>query len=205
MVDPSDPAKMRQHPTPWVDGPAAIRWYMETNSVPLELLNSAREDDDMTMKRATDQAKRMLKGENVPGIPGESDAHKRVHVAQLTVLNRETDKIAKEIEQLGPLAQQYAQVIPQFRDIEEKQMMSQIFAMHLEVDNTAVSELEQQAIQENKPQQVPMPPGLTPAGSGQPPMPAGGNQTSGMGGEPQMGGPGGNSGRPPLVNQGTPQ
>jgi len=41
---------------------------------------------------------------------------------------------------------------------------------------------EQEAVKRSQPAQpeVPMPPGLTPAGGAQPPMPAGGNQQDGM-------------------------
>ncbi len=205
MVDPSDTEKIRVHPTPWIDGPGFVRWYCETNDVPLDLVTSAREDDDTTIQRATDQGKAIMRGENVPGIPGESDAHKRVHVAQLAAQNKKFTAIQKEIGALGPIAEMYPEMVPQTKQLQEQQMLAQIISMHLEIDNMPVSETETMAVQQNKPQpaqpSVPMPPGLTPAGGAQPPMPAAGNQTSGMMGEPRKGGPGGQTGRPPIYNQ----
>lgn len=203
MVDPSDTAKVRQHPAGWVDGPGFLRHYFETNGLPDEYLVSAREDDDITMQRATDQGKRILAGEDVPGIAGESDAHKQVHVAQIKAQRKKVEEMEKTIGELGPLAQTYADLLPETRGIQEAKMIQQMLAMHLEVDDLPVTEGVQQEVQSAMPQQpqVPMPPGLTPAGSSQPPVPAGGNQQAGMMGEPRMGGPGGQTGRPALYEQ----
>ena len=104
-------------------------------------------------------------------------------------------------EQLPPELMQMALQSEQGQRLQELAELAARFATHLmsddqpkimEVPNTV------EASQPPQPQapQVPMPPGLTPAGGSQPPMPAGGNQQSGMGtGLPEQG-------RPPMAQAG---
>ena len=88
--------------------------------------------------------------------------------------------------------------------IQELDNIANMFATHLMEDDKPKAAEVQSAVQSAQPPapaqpvapEVPMPPGLTPAGSGQPPMPAAGNQQSGMGaGVPPQG-------RPPMAEVG---
>ena len=191
MVDPSNPQSVTMSPTPWIDGPKMLKWYMETNSIPQELMAITQEDEDISRERAEAQGKQVLDGETVSGIPGESEAHKRVHAAQLRVINNRADQIQDKILK-DPISVDPSEET-ELRELEE---VASILAAHLEADDMPRVMENQAAIQEAKPQQpqVPMPPGLTPAGGSQPPMPAGGNQQSGMNAMPE--------GRPPMAEAG---
>jgi len=182
MVDPTNKQAMMSHPTGWVNGPKTLNWYFETNSIPHELLTVDEEDEDVTIDRAELQGKRMLGGDDVPGIPGESDAHKQVHVKQLHAQNSKVADLEKQFGDLGPLAMSYANFLPLSREIDNTKAVAQIIALHLQTDDMPAAMTEQEAVKRSQPAQpeVPMPPGLTPAGGAQPPMPAGGNQQDGM-------------------------
>lgn len=191
MVDPSNPQSVAMNPQGWIDGPKTIEYYLDTHSAPKELMAVTREDEDISIERAEKQGKRMLEGEIVPGITGEPEAHKRVHTKQLNILNARVRELEEEFEDPAMMSAE------DYKEILEAKMVAQRFAMHLETDDQPEFTGAMSAIEGGKPQQpdVPMPPGLTPAGSGQPPAPAGGNQTNGMTPEvpPQ--------GRPPMAEQ----
>lgn len=189
MVDPNDPRSVAANPTPWVDGPKTIAWYMETNSIPRELMAVLNEDEDISIERAVLQGKKMLKGEFVPGIPGEPEAHKKVHVQQLTIINKQKAEVEKQFEDLitqyGTVVMEKLMSTELGKKLQELDKIANLFAEHLiEDDKAKIMEIPS-AISGGKPQQpqqpqVPMPPGLTPAGSSQPPMSAGANQQTGM-------------------------
>jgi hypothetical protein len=217
MIDPSNPQAALMNPQGWVDGPKTIEWYLETNSIPHELLAITTEDEDISIERAELQG-RLLLEEDVPGVPGEPEAHKRVHVMQLAVINSEKKKIEREVdefmqERLGMvppgegMAGEDEQMIEMILETEIGQDLKRLdevanrYADHLDKDNQPKVLGGMLAVQDSKPQEqqpdVPMPPGLTPAGGQGPmampgeqaPVPAGGNQQSGM--VPQ--------GRPPMA------
>ena len=200
LVDPADSSMRMQHPSPWLDGPKMLNWYMETNNIPQDLLIPAQEDEDISMKRAEDQGKRLMAGEEVPGIPGEPDFHKKVHVKQLYEINKKVNKMEDQMGELGPMAGAYVGMLPGMQEMEELKAMARKFALHLQEDDMPEAMAEENVTQKAMGPEVPMPPGMNQAsGGGGPsmPMPAGGNQSMG---EPQMGGPGGNTGRPPMAN-----
>ena len=98
----------------------------------------------------------------------------------------------------------------EWQELEQIQKIAQEYADHLMEDDKAKVMEVPSAIMGGKPPapaqqpQVPMPPGLTPAGGSQPPMPAGGNQQSGMapqGGQQPQGGQSQvpQQGRPPMA------
>lgn len=196
MVDPSNKKAVSMHPAPWIDGPKLLQHYIEVNDMPEDILAKLSEDEDISVKRAELQGKSMVKGENVPGIPGESDVHKQVHVQQLHVINEQARALREAFGEISPEMMPYIQEIPQMQELMGLERMATIFAQHIVEDNLPMGSEEPevgQVMQQSQPQQplqVPMPPGLTPAGSSQPPAPAGGNQQSGMGPQlPQQGRP----------------
>ena len=199
MVDPSNPQSVLANPAPWIDGPKLLSWYMDTNGIPKEIMATAQEDEDITVERATLQGKLMLGGEAVPGIPGESEAHKAVHVKQLTIVNKQKNGLEKQLEQLDPMQMEFIMNSEYGEKLKELDKLANIFAEHLMSDDKPKVMGVPEAITGGKPQQqpqVPMPPGMTPAGGGQPPMPAAGNQQSGMSaGVPEQG-------RPPMAEAG---
>lgn len=198
MVDPQNTQATMQHPTPWVDGPKTLEWYMETNNIPRELMAVLAEDEDISIERAELQGKKMLGGDIVPGIPGESEVHKKVHVGQLRVINDQRQKIEDQLGELPPEMMQMIMQTPEGQKLQELDEKARILADHLRTDDLPKAAGVQVAADQAAPPpppEVPMPPGLTPAGGGQPPMPAGGNQQSGM--APQM-----PEGRPPMAQTG---
>lgn len=205
MVDPNDKTKLTAHPAPWVDGPKMLKWYFESNTIPKDMLVEIREDEDISMQRASDQGKMLMNGETVPGIPGESDAHKRVHVKQLMALNEKIQEAKKNQEKLGPYAVQYADFLPETEQLNKDIQVAQAVAEHLALDDTPRNQAEQTTLQKTQmlttppqppqppqPLSVPMPPGLNMGGAGQPVGPTF-NQNSGMMPEmpaaPEMGAP----------------
>lgn len=201
MIDPNNPQSAMSNPMGWIDGPKTLNWYLEKNTIPQELMAVTQEDEDISIERAVVQGKRMLEGENVPGISGESEIHKKVHVEQLKIVNSEKEKLQKEFEGYDP---QMAGMMLNTEKGMRLQELSEIagrYANHLMSDDQPKVMEVPTAVQSATPPQpqqpqVPMPPGLTPAGGAQPPMPAGGNQQSGMGAEmPQQG-------RPPVAEAG---
>lgn len=192
FVDPSNPQSVMMNPNGYIDGPKTIEWYLETNSLPKDLMATTTEDEDISVERATLQGKKMIAGESVPGIPGEPEAHKKVHVKQMIIVNEKKAEIDKQFEQVPQEMLPMMMNTDMGRQLMQLDKISNIFAEHLmEDDKPKVLEV-QGSVQSGMPQQpqVPMPPGLTPAGSAQPPAPAGGNQQSGMGPElPQQGRP----------------
>jgi len=200
MADPSNSTMMQQHPMPWVDGPRTLAWYAETNNIPENLLVQSHEDEDIAIKRAELQGKAMMAGEEIYGVPGESDVHKKVHVKQLQVVNKKVKELEEELGAMGPMMEIYMPVLPQGQELDKQKELARSIAEHLQEDDMPPTMIEEMATEKTlAPPEVPMPPGLTPAGSAQPPMPGGGNQQSGMMGEPQMGGPGGQTGAPPEM------
>lgn len=202
MVDPQNQQATMMHPTPWVDGPKMLEWYMETNGIPKEMMAVLDEDEDISAERAELQGKKMLMGEPVPGIAGEPEMHKKVHVEQMRIINGQKMELEKQLEQLGPELLPYLSQIPEGQKLQELDNIANIFATHLMEDDKPKTMEVQSVVEQAQPPvppqapQVPMPPGLTPAGSGQPPMPAAGNQQGGM--EPQMP----EQGRPPMAETG---
>ena len=171
---------------------------METNGIPKEIMAVLSEDEDISAERAELQGKKMLAGEPVPGIAGEPELHKKVHVDQLRIINKQKAELEKSFEDFPPELMEYMISSPQGQQLQELDKIANMLANHLMEDDQPKATEVQSAVQSSMPQQpeVPMPPGLTPAGSGQPPMPAAGNQQSGMGAEvpPQ--------GRPPMAETG---
>jgi len=196
MVDPGNPQSMAMNPTPWVNGPKMLEYYTETNAIPNEVLAVDVEDEDIAMERAELQSKIILEAERLPGIPGEGEAHKRVHLGQLRVLNSKISKMQKRFDELPE------EMMPMIMDKTPEGIkfgntleIAQLLAEHLQQDDmpkVAEVQVASQNGQPEPPQQqqpsVPMPPGLTPAGGDQPPMPAAANQQDNM---PQ--------GRPPMA------
>jgi len=191
MVDPNNPQSVAMNPTPWVDGPKMVKWYMETNSIPSEMMATSTEDDDIAVERAELQTKMIMAGERVPGIPGESELHKKVHVEQLKVLNKEKEELEKKYEKLGDEFAPYVMETPDGKRAAELAEKAQLLAEHLTVDDLPKFQEVQNAAQGGQQPQVPMPPGLNQGGAGQPPAPAGGNQQGGMEAMPE--------GRPPMA------
>lgn len=198
MIDPNNPATSMANPMGWIDGPKMLEWYMETNGIPKEIMAVLSEDEDITAERAELQGKKILSGEPVPGIAGEPELHKKVHVDQLRIINKQKAEIEKSFENYPPEMMQYMISSPQGQQLQELDKIANMLANHLMEDDQPKAMEVQGAVQSSMPQQpeVPMPPGLTPAGGAQPPMPAGGNQQSGM--QPEVP----PQGRPPMAEQG---
>ena len=202
MIDPQNQQAQMMHPTPWVDGPKMLEWYMETNGIPRELMAVLTEDEDISVERAKLQSKKMMAGEEVPGIPGEPEAHKKVHVLQLREINKQRSELEDKIGNFGPQLLPYVTMLPDGKKLTELDETARRLAMHLETDNRPKIAEVQTAVEGAQPPQpqqpeVPMPPGLTPAGGQPPATPVGGNQQNGMTPEapPQ--------GRPPMAAQGS--
>ena len=201
FIDPNSPQSAMSNPQGWVDGPKMVEWSMEVQGIPKANMAVLTEDEDISIERATLQGQLMAAGEFVPGIPGEPEAHKKVHVEHLKITNKEKKDIEKKFEQYPPEVLNYLQGTPLWTQLEELDKIAQIQAEHLMKDDQPRIMAVPTAVQEATPPQpadVPMPPGLTPAGGAQPPMPAGGNQQSGM--TPDMGGM--PQGRPPMADAG---
>lgn len=198
MVDPNNPATSMANPMGWIDGPKTLEWYMETNAIPKELMAVLSEDEDITAERAELQGKKILAGEPVPGIAGEPELHKKVHVDQLRIINKQKAELEKSFENYPPELMEYMVMSPQGQQLQELDKIANMLATHLMEDDQPKAMEVQGAVRSSMPQQpeVPMPPGLTPAGGAQPPMPAGGNQQSGM--QPEVP----PQGRPPMAEQG---
>jgi hypothetical protein len=202
FVDPNNAQAALANPVGWVNGPKMLEWYMETNGVPKENMAVLGEDEDISVERAELQGRQMLSGEEVPGIPGEPEVHKKVHVEQLRLINKQKKELEKQFEQYPPELMQYMLVTPEGKRLEELDKIANRFAEHLMTDDQPKQLEGQAAVQEAQPPQppqpeVPMPPGMSPAAGGQPPMPAGANQMSGM--SPEEGIP---QGRPPMAEGG---
>jgi hypothetical protein len=183
FIDPNNPQSAMSNPQGWVDGPKSLEWYMETNSIPKELMAVLEEDEDISAERAELQGKAMVAGEFVPGMPGESQTHKGIHVQQLRIINSKKKELEKEFEQVPPELMNYIESTPMFSELQEIDRIANLIAEHLMTDDAPKAAEVPVTVQESKPPepaQVPMPPGLTPAGGAQPPMPAAGNQQSGM-------------------------
>lgn len=198
FVDPNNPQSVMSNPVGWINGPKTVEWYVETNGAPKELMAVSVEDEDISVERAELQGKLMAMGQWIPGIPGESEAHKKIHVEQLRIKNAEKKELEKQFEQLPPEMMDLMQGTPGWQQLEELDNIAAIYAEHLMKDDQPKVMEAPTAIQEGQPPEqvqpeVPMPPGLTPAGGAQPPMPAAGNQQSGM--EPQVP----PQGRPPMA------
>ena len=198
MVDPANNQARAANPQGWINGPGALEWYLETNNIPEQLLITLQEDEDISIERATKQGQEMLKGETIAGIPGESDIHKRVHVKQLEAQNDKVRKLEEEVAKLGPMMGTYIEVLPIGEEVDKEKDLARRLGQHLSEDDMPRFLREEGEVNKALPPKIPMPPGLTEAGGGTPPVPAGGNQGAGMG-ESQMGGPGGNTGRPPMA------
>jgi hypothetical protein len=134
-------------------------------------------------------------------MAGEPEIHKKVHVEQMRIINTQKAELEKQFEEVGPELLPYIMQTPEGQKLQELDKIANVFAVHLMEDAKPKSAEVQSAVESAQPPapqqpQVPMPPGLTPAGSGQPPMPAAGNQQGGMGAEvpPQ--------GRPPMAEAG---
>lgn len=199
FVDPSNPQSAMSNPTGWVDGPKMVEWYMETNGIPKEMMAVLTEDEDISAERAELQGKKMLAGESVMGIAGEPEIHKKVHVEQLRLINGRKKEVEKQFDDYPPELMGYMLATPMGQQLEELDKIANIFAEHLMQDDQPKAMEVPVAVQASQPAQptqpeVPMPPGLTPAGGAQPPMPAAGNQQSGMEAMPQ--------GRPPMAEAG---
>lgn len=198
FVDPNNPQSVMSNPVGWVNGPKMIEWSMEVQNIPKENMAILTEDEDIAMERAELQGKLMAAGEWVAGMPGESETHKKVHVEQLRIVNKKKKDLEKELEQLPPEMMDFLQGTPIWQQLQELDTSAAIYAEHLMKDDqpkvmeTPVAAQEGQPPQPTQPE-VPMPPGLTPAGGAQPPMPAAGNQQSGM--EPEVP----EQGRPPMA------
>ncbi len=201
FVDPSNPQSAMANPIGWVDGPKSLEWYMETNSIPKELMAVLTEDEDISVERAELQGKKMLQGEYIPGIPGEPEIHKKVHVSQLRLINKQKKDLEAQFEQYTPELMEYILATPQGVRLRELDKIANIFAQHLVDDDQPKAMETPAAVAGSQPPQpvqpeVPMPPGLSPASGGQPPMPAGGNQMDGMQAEVPA------QGRPPIAETG---
>ena len=201
MVDPTNKEAMKKHPTPWINGPKTVEWYVQTNGIPEDLLVVDIEDEDIGRDRAVEQGKRMLNGEIVEGMAGEPDAHKKIHLQQLTAQNNKVKNIKQQIMDSG-MPPEYMAQMPIGMAMKEAQDLAMKLALHLEADNAPIMVAEEMAVEAAKPSQpmgpqVPMPPGLTQAGGQTPPIPAAGNQMQGM--QPQSPPP--RAGRPPMAAQ----
>ena len=198
MVDPNNPQSAMANPMGWIDGPKMLEWYMETNGIPKEIMAVLNEDEDISAERAELQGKKILAGEPVPGISGEPELHKKVHVDQLRIINKEKRELEKSLENYPPELMEYMLMSPQGQQLQELDSIANMLANHLMEDDQPKAAEVQNAVQGSMPQQpeVPMPPGLTPAGGQPPATPAGGNQQSGM--TPQMP----EQGRPPMAQTG---
>lgn len=186
MVDPSNKKAVAMHPAPWIDGPKLLQHYIEVNDMPEDILAKLSEDEDISIKRAELQGKALIKGEEVPGIAGEADVHKQIHVKQLHVINEKARVLREQFGDIGPEMMPIMSEMPGMQELLGLEQMGTVFAKHLIEDNMPMGSEEPEIAQAmpQQPPQVPMPPGLTEAGGGQPPAPAAGNQQSGM--EPQM-------------------
>jgi len=197
MVDPNNPQSVLANPTPWINGPKMIEWYMETNAIPHELIAVTNEDEDISMERAEAQGKKLLESERVPGIPGESEIHKKVHVGQMKIINAAKERLEKRFEQYPEEIMPYIMETEEGKKLGDLAEIAQLYAEHLMQDDQPAALENKVAVEGSMPPepeqpQVPMPPGLNQGGAGQPPMPAGANQ--GGGEMPQ--------GRPPMAEQG---
>jgi hypothetical protein len=186
------------NPMGWIDGPKTLEWYMETNAIPKELMAVLSEDEDITAERAELQGKKILAGEPVPGIAGEPELHKKVHVDQLRIINKQKAELEKSFEEYPPELMEYMIMSPQGQQLQELDKIANMLATHLMEDDQPKAMEVQGSVQSSMPQQpeVPMPPGLTPAGGQPPAVPAGGNQQSGM--QPEVP----PQGRPPMAEAG---
>lgn len=207
FVDPANQQQMATHPAPYITGPGTVDWYLEQIGLPADLAVNVIEDEDLTIARATEQGKAILKGELIPGIPGESDNHKRVHVKQLMGINQENAKARSSVEQLGPMTRQFIGMFPDLQALKMRESVAVHLAEHLRADDMPKIAIEQNVIQQAQPPQpmnVPMPPGLNMGGTGEPsqPSPMGPNpmnQDMGMNIQPAQTQEG--PGRPPMAAQ----
>jgi hypothetical protein len=199
MVDANNPMAAMSNPMGWVDGPKTLEWYMETNGIPKELMAVLTEDEDISTERAELQGKKILAGEPVPGMAGEPEIHKKVHVDQLRIINGKKREVEKAFEQYPPDLMEYMLNSPQGQQLKELDTIANMLANHLMEDDQPKAMEVQGAVQGAQPPappQVPMPPGLTPAGGQPPATPVGGNQQSGM--QPEVP----PQGRPPMAETG---
>jgi len=203
MIDPNDPKSKMSNPMGWVDGPKLLEWSMEVQSIPKEIMAVLTEDEDISTERAELQGKKLQAGEVVPGIAGEPEAHIWVHVEQMRILNGKKKNIEKQFEDFPPEVMELAMQTPEAEEMKKLDGILQLYVEHLMAD-TAPKVMDAPGVmKDSQPEpaaqaSVPMPPGLTPAGGAQPPMPAAGNQQSGM--TPEESSPSG-MGRPPMAMQ----
>ena len=113
MVDPNDKAKVAQHPTPWINGPAYLEAYFDKAKKDKGLLISKKEEVEKAQERAEAQNKEMMN--MVRSVPqaGEIEEHIKMHLdlklavdTRLAELNAEIEKERKASELVQMEAQQ---------------------------------------------------------------------------------------------------
>ena len=146
-----------------------VREFIETHGLSDKLLDSLQnEDTDESGRVAYEQTEKMLKGESVVGVPGESDEHIAIHTAAMLDLINKSQDVSLSV-----------------LDMQNIEKAIGLLAMHLQTDMTPKPMASQMALSEAKPPepqnpQVP-PEGVAPPQGGMP-MPQGGE----MGGMPPM-------------------
>jgi hypothetical protein len=77
MVDPRNTMQMMQHPYPYINGPKWLSGHANELGIRNDELIQPDVHEDLAKKNAEDDVMRILRGEEVPGQPGVSEAHRK--------------------------------------------------------------------------------------------------------------------------------
>lgn len=101
-VDPNNPMQKMNHPMPLIDAVALVERYVKVMEFGEDLLIDRTSDDEDDYLRAVDDIDRIMAGEDVPGMPGESRIHILTQMKILGDLNKELESKMMDIESSTP-------------------------------------------------------------------------------------------------------
>lgn len=99
MADPRNQQQMQMHPYPYINGPKWFQKHAAELRIDNDELIQPEVNDEIAIKSADDDVTRILNGENVPGTPGVSEAHRRREAQVAMAIQAKLQELQTEIDQ----------------------------------------------------------------------------------------------------------
>ena len=132
MVDPTDKAKVANHPMPLINANSFMEEYFEKNNIDKKHLIRVDEQVQETINRAMEQNKEMMSG--IMSVPqaGEREEHIKVHEEFLKTLKKIQGQMQKQLEAYQMVGQMDQSVVSRVMKLQDA---IDTVANHLAVDS----------------------------------------------------------------------
>jgi hypothetical protein len=147
-VDPHDTEKMKQHPLPLWNALKLGKYLAKTLNLPDDILLNGEFDEEEDLELAKEEAKKLMRGEVVQGIPGRTDKHLSYQVSVLNAVNARVDELSQQIDtamqsmqsMIDPMTGQPMPPQPDpmlLQELNKLRTIQQNFAKHLDLDKVS--------------------------------------------------------------------